>query len=112
MPGPICWTSVGFVVVLLAGGCLFQQAHEAGKSGDGGKPTRAREFAIEGMQCQGCVDTVTAALTKIPGVRSAQVSLQEKRAVVVADESQVPTEKILSAITTAGYQGKLSTVKP
>jgi uncharacterized protein len=68
----------------------------------------SREFAIEGMSCQGCVDAITNALTKIPGVKSAKVSLQEKRAVVVAAPSEVPTEKILTAITAAGYKGRLA----
>jgi copper chaperone len=66
----------------------------------------SREFTIEGMSCQGCADSITSALTAIPGVQSATVSLREKRAVVVADERQAPTAKILSAIAAAGYQGQ------
>ena len=68
----------------------------------------SREFAIEGMSCQGCVDAITDALTKIPGVKSAKVSLQDKRAVVVATPSEVPTDKILAAIAAAGYKGQLA----
>ena len=54
-------------------------------------------------------ETITAALTQIPGVQSAKVSLRDKRAVVVARESEVPSEKILAAIAAAGYQGKPAT---
>ena len=61
------------------------------------------------MQCEGCAETITAALTQIPGVQSAKVSLRDKRAVVVARESEVPSEKILAAIAAAGYQGKPAT---
>jgi copper chaperone CopZ/predicted peroxiredoxin len=67
-----------------------------------------RTFAIEGMTCQGCADSITSALTQVPGVQSAKVSLQDKRAVVMAKESQVPTDKILAAITAAGYKGQLA----
>lgn len=67
----------------------------------------SRTFAIEGMTCQGCVDTITDALTRIPGVKSAKVSLEDKRAVVMAP-ADVPTEKILTAIQVAGHKGRLA----
>ena len=71
-----------------------------------GAEVPSREFAIEGMSCQGCADTITAALGKIPGVESAKVSFRDKKAVVVARTSQVPDEKILAAVAEAGYQGR------
>ena len=58
------------------------------------------------MTCQGCVDTITAALKEIPGVRAAEVSLAAKKAVVTAPMSEVPNEKIVAAIVAAGYKGK------
>jgi copper chaperone len=70
-----------------------------------------RYFAIEGMTCQGCADSITAALTQIPGVRSAKVSLQDKNAVVLAKEFQVPTNRILAAIAAAGYKGQLASAE-
>jgi copper chaperone len=106
-------------VTILAGGFAFWFARGA-EDGIGSKSVSdrdktsevtsmvSREFAIEGMACQGCVDTITSALTKIPGVQSANVSLEHKRAVVLADESQVPTEKIVATIATAGYRGELT----
>ena len=68
-----------------------------------------REFTVEGMACQGCADTITSVLIRIPGVQSARVSFEDKRAVVSADASQVPTEKIVAAIAAAGYKGKPTT---
>ena len=65
-----------------------------------------REFAIEGMHCQGCADSISTALTAIPGVQSARVSFADKRAVVLASESDVPTDKILAAITAVGYEAR------
>lgn len=77
-----------------------------------GKGATTREFVIDGMSCQGCADTITAALAKIPEVESAKVSLEEKRAVVLANESQVPIEKILAAIAAAGYKAQLAPATP
>jgi copper chaperone CopZ len=70
-----------------------------------------REFTIEGMACQGCADNVTNAITKIPGVQSADVSLDAKKAVVVADPSLVPSEKIEASVAAAGYKAKVCAAK-
>jgi copper chaperone CopZ len=66
----------------------------------------AREFTVEGMTCGGCVDTITAALTKLPGVQSAKVVLADKKALVVADRAKVTDAQIIAAITDAGYTGR------
>ena len=81
---------------------------EGRANGDEATAAVPREFAIEGMACQGCADSITSALTQVPGVQSANVSFQDKRAVVLAKESEVPTEKILAAIAAAGYKGQLA----
>ena len=108
------------IVAFLVGGFSFWLANRAyqekveprpgGIQKDGGEETVAvlRVFVIEGMSCQGCVDTITSALTRIPRVQSVDVSLQDKRAIVLAKESEVPTERIIAAITDAGYQGRLA----
>jgi uncharacterized protein len=108
------------VVAFLVGGFSFQligrtnEGNVESKSAEGrinGGNVDAvvpRKFAIEGMTCQSCADSITSALTKISGVQSANVSLQDKQAVVLAKESEVPTEKILAAIATAGYKGQLA----
>jgi ubiquinone/menaquinone biosynthesis C-methylase UbiE/copper chaperone CopZ len=83
-----------------------------GPTADSQAVAGARQFAIEGMSCQGCADTITAALKQISGVQSAQVSLRDKRAIVVASPVAVPTETILSAIAAAGYQGQLADAIP
>ena len=108
------------VVAFLAGGFSFQLV---GHTGEGkadsqsverqardGKATAVapREFVIEGMTCQGCADSITSALTQVPGVMSAKVSLADKRAIVLAKESDVPAERILAAIAAAGYKGQLA----
>jgi copper chaperone CopZ/predicted peroxiredoxin len=111
------------VVTFLVGGFAFQFINsgvaetanskntEVQKNGSEAKTSIPRDFAIEGMTCQGCADNITAALTGIPGIRSATVSLQDKKAVVLADESQVTTEKIIAAITAAGYKAQLASAE-
>jgi len=58
------------------------------------------------MTCQGCVETVTEALAKLPGIEHVEVSLQDKRARVVADASIVPDSAIETAVAEAGYQAR------
>jgi copper chaperone CopZ/predicted peroxiredoxin len=108
------------VVAFFVGGFSFRLVDHASESKAESKSAESRAsdkeanaavprtFAIEGMTCQGCVDSITSALTQVPGVQSAKVSLQDKRAVVMAKESLVPTENILAAIAAAGYQGQLA----
>ena len=47
--------------------------------------TITREFAVEGMHCQGCVKSVTGAVTRLPGVTHVDVSLEKKAATVEFD---------------------------
>jgi len=100
------------VVAFFLGGFAFRYlvGAEQGKADRQAVPAPSaenagtRQFAVEGMTCEGCVNTITQALKAVPGVRSATVSLADKRAVVDADPAQVPTERIIAAITEAGYK--------
>ena len=51
--------------------------------------TLTREFAVEGMHCQGCVNSVTGAVTRVPGVARVDVSLEKKAATVEFDAAAV-----------------------
>ena len=61
---------------------------------------------IEGMTCQHCVRSVTQALTGVPGVTQAQVSLPEKKAVVTT-EGNLETRAVLEAVEQEGYQASV-----
>lgn len=50
------------------------------------------EFTIEGMTCQGCVNTATKTLWQVEGVDSVSVDLETKKAVVIADEMVTETD--------------------
>lgn len=62
------------------------------------------ELPIEGMTCSHCVRTVVDALQQVPGVRSASVSLADKRAVVDVEDGQLTRGDLASAVAGAGYR--------
>jgi copper chaperone CopZ len=57
---------------------------------------------IKGMMCEKCVAHVKEALESVDGVVSADVSLGKKRAVATID-GYVNTDKMVEAVTKAGY---------
>ena len=69
----------------------------------------SREFAIEGMTCEGCVNTITSALKAVPGVNSVEVSLKDKKATVAGNVALVPSRTIEDAVSKAGYKAQLLT---
>ena len=62
------------------------------------------KLKISGMSCQHCVQTVTDALTELPGVQRAKVNLRKGEAVIHFDESHVNTTNLTAAITAAGFE--------
>jgi copper chaperone len=61
---------------------------------------------IEGMSCQGCVKNITGVLTALSGVASAEVSLENKEAVVTFDAQQLGRTELLGAIEDAGFDAE------
>jgi copper ion binding protein len=62
-----------------------------------------KKILIEGMSCGHCVKHVTEALKEVCGVKSVDVDLAGKKAVVELDH-EVHDEKIKAAIDDAGYE--------
>lgn len=60
-------------------------------------------ITVGGMSCQSCVRSVTSALTALPGVHSAEVSLEEGVARVSYDPSMLSAAALKSAIEDAGF---------
>ena len=58
---------------------------------------------VIGMSCQHCVRTVTGALERVPGVRSAHVDLPAGCAVVEYDEAQTSPAVLADAVMDEGY---------
>jgi copper chaperone len=58
---------------------------------------------IEGMSCQGCVKNIGGVLSALPGVVSADVSLEQASASVAFDPLKISREALLGAIEDAGF---------
>ena len=58
---------------------------------------------IDGMTCGGCVKSVTRLLEGVEGVEKAEVSLENKNAVITFDESKTDTDALIDAVEDAGY---------
>ena len=68
--------------------------------------TITREFAVEGMHCQGCVKSVTGAVARVPGVMRVDVSLEKKAATVEFDAVAANPAAIVAAIESAGFEAQ------
>ena len=55
---------------------------------------------IDGITCGGCVKSVTRLLE---GVEKAEVSLENKNAVITFDESKTDTDALIDAVEDGGY---------
>lgn len=69
-----------------------------------------REIWIEGMTCGHCVRAVTEALQKVPGVASAKVDLESRKASIEGEN--VSDEALASAVEAAGYRVASSPTPP
>lgn len=61
---------------------------------------------IEGMHCTGCSTRLEKILNNLEGVKTAKVSLEEKKATIKYDETKINTENIKEAIEDAGFKGE------
>ena len=63
------------------------------------------KLAIEGMHCGGCVNRVTMALKKTPGVEVGSVEVGSAQ--VAFDEARVQPEAIAEAVTNIGFVARI-----
>lgn len=61
------------------------------------------QLTLEGMTCAACVNAVDKALHKVPGVKQAQINFASRTADIYG---QVATDKLITALQDAGYDGK------
>ena len=70
------------------------------------KTIKTLTLKVSGMTCNGCANAVQAALTRIEGVRRADVSLEQKRARLVLEDTG-SVDDLVSAVRAAGYDASL-----
>ena len=61
-------------------------------------------LGISGMTCGGCVRSVTNVLKALDGVAKAEVSLENKAAVVDYDPGKVQLEQLKRSVVEAGFE--------
>jgi len=67
-------------------------------------PMETVELKVEGMDCQGCVKSVTRMLSGVAGVQTVDVSLEEGRARVTFDPAKSSLAEFKKAVERAGYK--------
>ena len=68
------------------------------------EPMETVELKVEGMDCEGCVKSVTRMLSGVPGVSNVDVSLAEARARVTYDPQKATVPQMKKAVARAGYR--------
>jgi periplasmic mercuric ion binding protein len=72
---------------------------------------RTATLAVTHMDCAVCPITVRRALEKVPGVASAKVDFETRRAVVSFDPAQATPEALTKATADAGFPSSVETVQ-
>lgn len=62
------------------------------------------EFKVEGMDCGGCVKSVTRMLTGVAGVANVNVSLEAANAAVEFDPAKTSLAELKRAVERAGFK--------
>ena len=102
----IATIAVVFVGISLSG-CNQQvgNAKDAPVNATATKVTR--QFEVEGMHCDGCAQSIATALQAVPGIKSATVSFESKKATIVTDGEQLATSEIEKTISDLGFKPRL-----
>jgi len=64
-------------------------------------------LAVEGMHCGSCAERIEDVLGRLDGVVSADVTFDQRRAVVRYDSRRVDVARIIRAIEDAGFSARL-----
>ncbi|MBK7353051.1 MAG: heavy-metal-associated domain-containing protein [Nitrosomonas sp.] len=59
---------------------------------------------IKGMNCMGCVSSIKNVLEKLPGVESAEVSLEDACVTIQYDAVSISVDQLKKAIDNAGFE--------
>ena len=67
-----------------------------------------KEFKVEGLKCSGCAKAVENVVSAVEGVEKASVDFEAKKLNVEFQQDKVDEQKIIEAVSKAGYQVELS----
>jgi copper chaperone CopZ len=68
--------------------------------------TTTTRIAVEGMTCNGCVRSVTNALSRVAGVVNVDVSLSGKLATVEHEAAKSTPASLIEAVQAAGFEAR------
>ena len=86
------------------------EAHVSDKNADNRdkeERTVTTVYHIDGMTCDSCVKSITAALSALPGIININVSLKEKKAVVKHVPSRINREEVRDSIDDIGFEATI-----
>ena len=63
-------------------------------------------LTIDGMHCDGCARTIEALLSRVPGVRKAEASYDERQARVLHDQNEAEAADLAAAVAKGGFTAK------
>ena len=66
-------------------------------------------LSIPGMTCPTCPLTIQVALKRVDGVQEADVSYEDRQAVVTFDDARTSVQALTAATTNAGFPSTLKT---
>jgi copper chaperone CopZ len=66
-------------------------------------PVTKVQFRVPDLHCEGCASRVTNVLERLKGVRSADVSFEEKTAEVDLADGAIEFDDLKAAVEKAGY---------
>ncbi|BFN28256.1 mercuric transport protein periplasmic component precursor [Pseudomonas sp. SCT] len=69
--------------------------------------TQTITLSVPGMTCAACPLTVKKALTKVNGVTGADVSYENREAIVTFDDARTSVEALIKATANAGYPASI-----
>lgn len=72
-----------------------------------GAAERTATLAVDGMTCASCPYIVRTALSKVPGVSKAEVSLADRKAVVSFDDTKTTATALAQAASAAGFPSRV-----
>lgn len=98
---------IGAIVILAAPGYSAPSVHSLNAAAPSVVKNERVKIAVEGMHCESCASGIKAMLKRTPGVISAEVSFEQKEAVVEYDSSRTSAAKVVEAINNLGYKAKL-----
>jgi len=61
-------------------------------------------ISVEGMHCHGCAQTLSIALQRVDGVRSAKADFEARLVKVSFDQAKVGERQLREAIRACGYE--------